>query len=427
MTRVTVLGGGNSGACSGWPASRSASTSRSSIRRRRAGRSVGDSSWPGARRRRLRLKAAAGATSSPTSGKACPPPTRLGAADAVRSVAAGARGLAGPARREDDIRGARHQDRALSRGRRSRVARGRGRRARAARGVEDAPRRLRRQRSGGTAVGRRRRRRVGSARRRALDPRGLRRVRPRALDRRRASVRRHDALLARRREHPRGRHPAAHAGAGAGARRRCKLRRRGMHPAAARRARLRRRRLCRAVRRRRRAARQRDGPARAQQRPLDDRGRRHQPVREPSARSLGWPLGSTAARRERDGQLHRRDARPRCRARDPGRAPARLRQVPRPGRKVGHVTVTAADARELEDPLARACRRSGSTADGRLASAIRRSRRSRAAWPPRPRRRPSRPAPRRCAGPATAPIAAPRPRCARSAARARAAARRRAR
>ena len=42
---------------------------------------------------------------------------------------------------------------------------------------------------------------------------------------------------------------------------------------------------------------------------------------------LGWPLGSTArARRRRDGQLHRRDARPRRGARGPRRAPARLRQ-----------------------------------------------------------------------------------------------------
>ena len=48
--------------------------------------------------------------------------------------------------------------------------------------------------------------------------------------------------------------------------------------------RLRRRARARAVRGRRRAARQRDGAARAQLRPLDDRGRRDEPVREPRAR-----------------------------------------------------------------------------------------------------------------------------------------------
>ena len=69
---------------------------------------------------------------------------------------------------------------------------------------------------------------------------------------------------------------------------------------------------------------------------------------------LGWPLGSTAARRcERDGQLHRRDARRRRGARGARRAPPRLRQGAAPGRKVGHVTVVARDAAALETPLAR--------------------------------------------------------------------------
>ena len=75
--------------------------------------------------------------------------------------------------------------------------------------------------------------------------------------------------------------------------------------------------LRRAVRRRRRAARQRDRAARAQQRALDDRGRGDEPVREPPARgrSAGRSARPRARGAERDGQLHRHDARPRRRAR----------------------------------------------------------------------------------------------------------------
>src|SRR5205085_331419 len=79
-----------------------------------------------------------------------------------------------------------------------------------------------------------------------------------------------------------------------------------VHPAGARSARLRGRVLHRAVRRQRGAAGQRDGAPRPQQWPLDDRRRRDQPVREPSARGprLAARL-DRAARCERDDQLRR--------------------------------------------------------------------------------------------------------------------------
>ena len=135
------------------------------------------------------------------------------------------------------------------------------------------------------------------------------------------------------------------------------------------------------------------------------------------------------ARRERDGELHRRDARPRRRARDPGRAPPRLRQGAAAGpqgrarhrhrrRRRPRSTIRSTRVQALVDACARRltdARRSGDRAG--LAQLRHLGR----------RRRPSRPAPRRCAGPATAPNAAPRRSCARSAARARAAARRRVR
>ena len=50
---------------------------------------------------------------------------------------------------------------------------------------------------------------------------------------------------------------------------------------------------------------------------------------------------------ERDAQLHRRDARPRRGAAVPGAHLHDYGKAPRPGRKLGHVTVTAPDDDEL--------------------------------------------------------------------------------
>ena len=64
---------------------------------------------------------------------------------------------------------------------------------------------------------------------------------------------------------------------------------------------------------------------------------------------LGLPLGATVrVGTERHGELHRRDARPRRGA--VGARDAHLHgtaRQPRPGRKLGHVTVTAGDDDEL--------------------------------------------------------------------------------
>ena len=139
---------------------------------------------------------------------------------------------------------------------------------------------------------------------------------------------------------------------------------------------------------------------------------------------LGWPLGSTARRGAAAmvnciGTMPDRDAVlavPGAHLHDYGKEP-------RPGRKVGHVTVDRARRRRRSRRGSRA-----SLALVRLRSRpIRRSRRRRGAWRSRRRRSPSRRAPRRCAGRATAPTARTSARCARSAARAPAAARRRAR
>ena len=131
-------------------------------------------------------------------------------------------------------------------------------------------------------------------------------LRPRALDPRRARPGRRDAVLAAGRERPPRRDPARLAGAGGRA---PAGRGGGARDAAARRARLRRRARARAVRGRRPAARERVRAARPQHRPLDDRRRRHEPVREPPARDP-----RPAARLDRraravgDGQPDRRVA-----------------------------------------------------------------------------------------------------------------------
>ena len=174
----------------------------------------------------------------------------------------GPRARAGPAAREGAVSLARHPDGAL------RGARG-DRRAGAR---EDPSPRLRRQ---GAAPGR-----GDRAARRRRARRGARPVRPRAVDRRRPRTRRRDTLLAGRRERPSRGHPARHArprpgcAAGGG---------RGDLHDAPRRARLRRRPRRRALRGRRAAARERVRAAGAQHRALDDRRRRHEPVREPPA------------------------------------------------------------------------------------------------------------------------------------------------
>src|SRR6185437_14174833 len=86
-------------------------------------------------------------------------------------------------------------------------------------------------------------------------------------------------------------------------------------------ARLRRRVRAGAVRQERRAAGQRDGAAGAQFRPLDHRGRAHQPVRESRARSARATAGRyRRTRRRRHVQLDRRTARGCTRAAGRGRA-----------------------------------------------------------------------------------------------------------
>ena len=57
---------------------------------------------------------------------------------------------------------------------------------------------------------------------------------------------------------------------------------------------------------------------------------------------LGWPLGpDRRAGAERDDQLHRRPPEPAAVLAVPGAHLHRYGKTPRPGRKVGHVTVTA--------------------------------------------------------------------------------------
>ena len=86
---------------------------------------------------------------------------------------------------------------------------------RAAVRAEDAPARLRRQGPALPAQARRRRAGLGCARRRAVDPRRLRRLRARSVDRRRTQHDGRSPLLPDRREHAPRRHPARDAGAAA--------------------------------------------------------------------------------------------------------------------------------------------------------------------------------------------------------------------
>ena len=128
-------------------------------------------------------------------------------------------------------------------------------------------------------------------------------------------------------EPPSRRDPAPHAGAGARRHRRDaddgRTTRANGHGL----ARLRRGPRDRAVLRGRASARERDGAPRAQQRPLDRRRRRDQPVRTAPSRDRGTTAGvDRSRRRERHGEPDRCGARPWGGRRDRGSAPARLRQ-----------------------------------------------------------------------------------------------------
>ena len=139
MTRVAVLGGGQLGldARAGRHPARAArsafldpSPEAPAARGRRPGRRR-RSTTSRPRRRRPRAP-----TSSPTSGRACPPPTAraLGARRAGAPGAARARGVAGPPRREGDVPRARHRDRAVPRrSTTAAISRRRGRRRSASR------------------------------------------------------------------------------------------------------------------------------------------------------------------------------------------------------------------------------------------------------------------------------------------------------
>ncbi len=192
--------------------------------------------------------------------------------------------------------------------------------------AQDAPPRVRRQGPALPAQARRHRARLECAWERAADPRGLRRFRARSLARRRAQHHGRGARLPDRCQHAQGRHPARDARAAPPSR----AAEGGRDPLEASPAafRLRRGAHDRILRPQGQARGERDGAPRAQLRALDDRRRRHFPVREPRPRDP-----RPAARRDRrdgplrDGQLHRHDARPRL---DPGadwRALARLRQA----------------------------------------------------------------------------------------------------
>ncbi len=213
-----------------------------------------------------------------------------------------ARGVPGPPDGEDDLPRARHPRVPVRRGRRSRRAARRGRRDRAPRGAEDPSGRLRRQGPGGAARARRRRARVrGAGGRRAVDPRGLRAVRPRGVRARGAQARRSHPRLAAGREPPRGRDPAGVDRTGDRRGGRAPGRRQRLRDEAARALRVRGGHRGRAVRGRRHARRERDGTARAQLGALDDRGRGHEPVRESSPRGarLADRLGPGRRRRAR--------------------------------------------------------------------------------------------------------------------------------
>ena len=294
--RVAVLGGGQLGRMLGLagiplglalplprPVGRGARRRRSAI-----SSSVRSATRPPSRRSR----AAPGRR--PTSGRACRP-TRSASSPppcpcARRPVA---RGVAGPAGREGDVPRARHRHARVRGGRRPRPSSSRGRRGgRPARGAQDPPRRLRRQ---GT-------RRCcarpsdlddawDDARRRAADPRAVRAVRPRAVGRWPCAGSTATSRAGPWSRTTTRRHPPRQPSSGTRPRRRAPTTRRRRSRPPARRARLRRRARGGALRRRRRAARQRDRAAGAQLRPLDDRGRGDQPVREPS------PRGARAAAR----------------------------------------------------------------------------------------------------------------------------------
>ena len=324
----------------------------------------------------------------------------------------------------------------FARGRRSHVARRRGRRRSGCLAVlEDAARRLRRQGASGPAILRRCRPGVGAARRGPAHPRRVRAVPARAVDRRRARPRRRGGVLAGGREHPRR----------DGILRRTRARARNLDAAGCKRGR---------------------GAA---------SGRCSTPSTTWAwrASSCSTSTGSCSPTRWRPGSTtvvtgpsrarSRASSRTTCARCSAGRwarpqhaararwstASASCRHATRCSRSHARTSTTTASH---PDPVAssgtspwwrptpansktvRATRaeRSWSTAPAPTRSvtrgrAVRRSPRPRAASSRRRRRVPSRSTPRRCAGPATAPNAAPHRPCARSAARAPAAEHRRAR
>ena len=173
-----------------------------------------------------------------------------------------------------------------------------------------------------------------AARRCAADPRGVRPVRPRAVDPRRARPRRRGRAAGRSSRTSTATASCTSPRAGARRRRRAAGARRGAASAP----------LLDALDYVGVLAvelfdvdgtllAERDRAARAQHGPLDDRGRGHEPVREPPARGRSaWPLGSTAARGPR-AMVNCIGTMPAARrgARGPRRAPPRLRQGAAPG------------------------------------------------------------------------------------------------
>ena len=349
MTSSRCSAAASSGACSGSRASRSACSSASSTRSPDAPASaVGDLVVGGARRRDAR--------SAEVARRRDRRHLRVGGRARRRARAASPRDVPGA-----PGRARRSRSRRTGSSRRRRSARlGIGDRARsprsttargldaavdavgAARGAEDPARRLRRQ-----GPGRARARRPTSTRAWdelggvPLHPRGVRAVRPRAVDRRGARRRRRRSRAGRwsRTTTRDGILRVTPAPAPRGSTPRCRRAAEALRPAAARRPRLRRR-ACVEL--------------------FDVGGELLANEIAPRVHNSGhWTIEGAetsqfenhlravlglaarldrAARPERDGQLHRRDARPRRGARGPGRAPARLRQgaAPRPQARPRH-------------------------------------------------------------------------------------------
>ena len=107
------------------------------------------------------------------------------------------------------------------------------------------------------------------------------------------------------------------------------------------------------------AAGQRDGAARAQLRPLDHRGRGHQPVREPPAGhrrpAAGQHGGPRPQRHAEPDRHHARRAT--CCWSQAGLHLHDYGKTARPGRKLGHVTIVETTAKAADLRAARLLRR----------------------------------------------------------------------